>query len=118
MLENEVYNKINVIVLEISKEYDIDFNNKIPFQDYGSDEEETYMCSFSKYYNEIFKKLNYNFDIKTNEVSDGKYELIINNEYLLDIRAWDSIRDVLDNVETILELEKEKQQKNEEILSI
>ena len=76
------------------------------------------MCSFSKYYNEILKKLNYNFDIKTNEVSDGKYELIINDEYLLDIKAWDSIRDVLDNVETILELEKEKQQKNEESLSI
>lgn len=51
-------------------------------------------------------------------ISDGKYELIINDEYLLDIRAWDSIRDVLDNVETILELEKEKQQKNEESLSM
>ena len=118
MLENEVYSKINSVVLEVSKEYDINFNNKIPFQDYGSDEETTYMCSFSNYYKEIFEKLNYSFDIKTDEVSDGKYELVINNEYLLDIRAWDSIRDVLDNVETILELEKEKQQKFEDNLSI
>lgn len=117
-MKSKEYKDILLSVMEVSKEYDIDFDNKVPFQDYGSDEESTYMCSFSKYYNEIFKKLNYNFDIKTNEISDGKYELIINNEYLLDIRAWDSIRDVLDNVETILELEEEKQQKNEESLSI
>jgi len=103
------YKNILSAVMEVSKEYDVNFLRKIPFECFGSDEEETYMSSFSNYYREIFEKLNCNIEtITTKEISDGKYMVRINNDYRLDVRAWDSLISVLDNVDFIIEAERYK----------
>ncbi len=50
-----------------------------------------------------------NFDnITTNEVSDGKYELVIDNNFVLDTRAWDDFNSVIDNVNSIEEYSKKE----------
>lgn len=91
-------------IIDVSKEYDIDFNSKIPFQDYGSDEESGYMCSFTNFYKEILKNMNIeNVNISTEEVSAGKYKIILSNNEV-DITAWDKLDSVINNINTIKEI--------------
>ena len=55
-----------------------------------------------------------NFDnITTNEVSDGKYELVIDNNFVLDTRAWDDFNSVIDNVNSIEEYIKKRESEKE-----
>lgn len=86
-------------ILDIANDYGVDFSKSTPFEDFGSDEEIDYMSSFSNFYNEILGEVLK--DIKTIEKSDGKYEMKINDKLVIDIRAWDNLNDVVDNVETI-----------------
>lgn len=95
-------------ILDISEDYGVDFNRIVPFDDFGSDEEIDYMASFSKYYKELFKKFNIEVDnIYTEEISDGKYNLIV-DDLELRLRAGDKIESVIDNVETMIEISKNK----------
>lgn len=98
----QTIDKKKKIVLEVSEEYNVNFDAKIPFEYFDIDNGGYNMSSFSNYYKEIFEKLNINFDnISTKEISDGKYELNLDNN-ILDIRAWDTLEDVIDNVESAL----------------
>ncbi len=80
----------------------------VPFDEFGSDEESDYMSSFSKYYQELFKKFNISVDnISTEEISDGKYNLVVDDTELT-IKAGDKIESVIDNIDTMLEISKKK----------
>lgn len=96
------YYQANVLpVLNVSNDYGVDFLKRTPFEYFGSDEEVDYMTSFSRFYNEIlYHKLQ---SVETIEKSDGKYEMKINDQLVIDIRAWDNLKNVVDNVETIKE---------------
>ena len=66
------------------------------------------MSSFSNYYNELFEKFNINVgNIYTEEISDGKYNLMV-NDVELRLRAGDKIESVIDNIDTMLEISKNK----------
>lgn len=86
-------------VLKVADDYGVDFLKHIPFEQFGSDEEIDYMTSFSKFYNDILDGALQN--VETIEKSDGKYEMKINDQLVIDIRAWDNLKSVVDNVETI-----------------
>ena len=89
-------------ILEVSEEYDVDFNNKIPFEDFGSDEEAYTNTSFSNYYKDILEKFNINdVNILTDSFSDGKYKLTINNQEFK-ITAWDNLESVIDNIDLMI----------------
>lgn len=94
------YYQANVLpVLIVANDYGVDFLKRTPFEHFDSDEETDYMTSFSKFYNDILHhKLQ---SVETVEKSDGKYEMKINNQLVIDIRAWDNLKNVVDNVETI-----------------
>lgn len=95
-------------ILDVSDDYGVDFNRIVPFDDFGSDEEMDYMSSFSKYYKELFEKFDIEVDsIYTEEISDGKYNLIV-NDLELRLRASDKIESIIDNVETMIEISKNK----------
>lgn len=95
-------------ILEVSEKYDIDFNYKIPFENFGSDEECYTNSSFSSYYKEILEKIGVNIDsIYTDDWSDGKYKLVVNDEEFK-LTAWDSFDTVIDNINSIIELSKTK----------
>ncbi len=101
------------IILEVSENYDVNFNTKIPFEYFDTDNGNYNMYNFSDYYKDIFKKLDISFsNISTKEISDGKYELSLDN-HILDIRAWDTLKDVIDNVETAIEYYKNKDKEME-----
>lgn len=87
-------------ILELADEYGVDFSRKMPFDDFGSDEETDYMQSFSDFYKKI---LGNDLCIQTVEQSDGKYQMEINDELVIDIKAWDNLKNVIDNVEIINE---------------
>lgn len=98
-------------ILDVSKEYDINFLNKIPFEDFGNDTESAYggMYSFSNYYKDILEKFLIEVkDITTDDKSDGKYIITINNGHEFDASAWDKFDVVVDNVESMLETLKNK----------
>lgn len=69
--------------------------------------------SFTDYYREILKNRNINIDsICTNDWSDGKYNLIVNgNDFK--ITAWDSLKDVIDNIDSIEKTLEEKEMQAE-----
>ena len=50
--------------------------------------------------------------IVTIEKSAGKYEMKV-DENIIDVRAWDKLDDVFENIKTIKELFKEKNKENE-----
>lgn len=82
-----------------------------PFEEFGADNEFN-MRSITDFYIELLKKKKMNFDnITTNEVSDGKYELVIDNNFVLDTRAWDDFNSVIDNVNSIEEYSKKNMNK-------
>ena len=100
-------------ILNISENYDVDFTEKIPFECFGSDADSYTNSSFTDYYREILKNRNINIDsICTNDWSDGKYNLIVNgNDFK--ITAWDNLKDVIDNVDSVEETLKEKEMQAE-----
>ena len=114
MLDNQnsesfsYYENIIDKILDISDEYDVDFDRNCPFEDFGSDEESYTNTSFSNYYKDILEK----FDIKdvnisTINFSDGKYKLIINNQEFK-ITAWDNLESVVSNINLMIEKYKSK----------
>lgn len=106
---NLVKENLNEYMVEkILSEHDIRLS-RVPFEDYGSDEESNYMYSFSKLYNEILDKLDIpTTSIITNELSDGKYEMIVDDNITIELRAWDQYKDVLDNINMIEEIQLKK----------
>lgn len=101
-------------ILEVAENYGIDFNSSNPFDYFDADNGNYNMSSFTKFYNDIFKKLNINFDnMFTKEVSDGKYELILDDN-ILDLSAWDTLENVIDNVNCALDFYKNKDKGLEE----
>ena len=66
------------------------------------------MYSFSNYYQEILEQMNIVVDnISTSDWSAGKYNLIINNEEFK-LTAWDNLESVVDNINSMLDLFREK----------
>lgn len=101
-------------ILKASKDYGVDFDTTNPFEYFDADNGNYNMSSFTDYYNDIFKKLNISFDsIFTKEKSDGKYELVLDDN-ILDISAWDSLENVIDNVDSALEFYRNKDKGLEE----
>lgn len=106
----EYYQKIISNILDVSKNYCVDFDSRIPFQDFGSDKDAAYgtVYSFSNYYREILECLNININnISTDGWSDGKYKLIVNEEEFK-ITAGDNFDAIVDNVNSMIELFQKK----------
>ena len=102
------YEEIIKPILDVSSEYNINFNSEIPFEYFGSDDDNYTNTSFSNYYKEILEKFNVNIEnIYTDDWSDGKYNLIINNEEFK-LTAWDNLESVVDNINSMLDLFREK----------
>lgn len=106
----QFYKRKIVPILNVSKAFDIDFTKRIPFEYFGADGiSEISDYSFTSYYKYLLNYCGINVnDATTKEISDGKYEMKINNQ-IIDVRAWDKIEDVLDNVDTILEIIENKE---------
>lgn len=99
-------------ILKVSKEYNIHFTNSLPFEDFGSDSDCAYgaMYSLSNYYNDILNHWNLNIDkITTESISDGKYEITINDNYNVTVKPRDNLNEVLCNVEDISKKLKSKE---------
>lgn len=104
------YEEIIHPILIVSENYRINFNNNSPFEDFGNDYDSQFgaMYSFSNYYQEILEQINIVVDnISTSDWSAGKYNLIINNEEFK-LTAWDNLESVIDNINSMLNLFKEK----------
>lgn len=96
-------------IFEVSKNYGVDFNSRIPFEEFGSDDDNYIMFSFSDFYRELLDKFNTKIgDIRTEDVSDGKYKMVIEESIALDIRAWDDLSSVIDTCNTLIEYSKHK----------
>ncbi len=102
-------------VLEVSKEYNINFLSKIPFEDFGSDDSSLTTRSFSNYYKDLLNKFNIKIEkINTDEVSDGKYKMNINDSVIVDIKSWDDFETVINNINSIIDLLKDNNLKIED----
>lgn len=100
------YKDIIIPILKVSDDYGVDFYNKLPFEDFGSDDESFFNTSFTDYYKNILKEINID-NICTDYWSDGKYDLTVNNNRYR-ITAWDNLDAVIDTISTIIKEEKEK----------
>ena len=74
--------------------------------DYGSDRDSIVMTSLSDFYKELLYKLDIDFyDIKTEDISDGKYLTTIalknGNEINVDTSAWNGQEIIVDNLKSI-----------------
>ena len=97
-------------ILEVSANYGINLFSHIPFEEFGSDDDAYILFSFSDYYRDLLEKFNIEVSsIKTDDVSDGKYKIVINDKMILDVRAWDDFNAVIDNVDTIIEYSKKEE---------
>lgn len=100
-------------ILEVSEDYGINFDSTNPFDYFDADNGNYNMSSFTEYYNDIFKKLNISFDsMFTKEVSAGKYKLILDDE-IIELSAWDSLDSVIDNIDSALEIYRNKNKEME-----
>ncbi len=105
-------NKIKPI-LEVSEEFDVDFSSKIPFEYFGSDSDSYTNNSFSDFYKKLCEKSDISIEsISTNNWSDGKYKLLINNNEF-DIKAWDNLESVINNINSMKDLLKEQKEEIE-----
>lgn len=108
----EYYEKVIQPILNISEEYNVDFLNKIPFEQFGNDDEYNYgnVYSLSEYYKNILEGFFVEVkDIKTEDKSDGKYIVTINDDYEFDTTACETLNGVVNNVESMVELLKNKE---------
>ena len=99
-------------IIEVANDYNINFDRDCPFDSFGSDEEveDLSIYGFSKFYNEILRKMNvYVEEINTIEKSDGKYEMLIDNGLIVDIKVWDKLDDVDNNISLIINYIKRKE---------
>ena len=93
-------------------------NNKIEnLMDYGSDRDSLSMPSISDLYKEILDTININYDnILTDDISDGKYSVVINfdekNSIQLDVRASDTYIETASNIQDIVDKYLELQKQN------
>lgn len=111
---------IEKAINEVADDFSVSFSNKVPFEYFyapDSDDEDGSWYSeeydWAAFYNEILNKLGYNnpvlgdFKAEVSEVSDGKYTMTLfvnGEENYIDLRAWDELEDVKDNVEYIISL--------------
>ena len=105
------YENIIDKILDVSEEYNIDYDSNCPFESFGSDDESQYYetYSFSKFYKNILGKNNIEVnDITTIIKSSGKYIITIDNKYEFEIKTWDNLEAVIDNVDSMIDLLKEK----------
>lgn len=108
----DYYKNLISNISEVSEEYNIDFNNRSPFQNFGNDEDAAYgtMYSFSNYYKDILKKFNIDVEnITTEDWSDGKYIITINEKNKFKTYAWENINGVIDNIESMIDKLKQKE---------
>ena len=98
-------------ILDVSEEYNVDYDSNCPFEYFGADDESQYYetYSFSKFYKEILEKNDIEInDISTINKSGGKYIITIDNKYEFEVKTWDNLESVIDNVNLMIELLKEK----------
>ncbi len=98
-------------VTEYFKEHNIK-----DLMEYGNDADEG-LYSLSSLYKEIMDKLNIEYEsVFTEDVSDGKYITTVvfndNSVIELDTRAWENIKGVTDNIESICEMWDTIKEKN------
>lgn len=83
-------------------------NNIRDLMDYGADRDSLVMPSLSNLYKEILEKLNIEVPyISTEDISDGKYQTIVElnngNSITIDTSAWNSEEVVSNNIKSIQE---------------
>ncbi len=110
-------------IQNVANEYGISFENRTPFEDFyapdsdGEGEDDKWYSAdydWADFYDKILHDLGYgenpvlnDLRAEVHERSDGKYEmhLMVNNKpYIVDLRAWDKLEDVKNNVEYIVSL--------------
>lgn len=110
-------------IQNVANEYGINFDNDTPFENFyapdsdGEGEDETWYSSdydWASFYDKILHDLGYgenpilnDLRAEVHELSDGKYEMHLmlgNKLYTVDLRAWDKVEDVKDNVENIVNI--------------
>ncbi|MBO7615027.1 MAG: hypothetical protein J6T15_04965 [Bacilli bacterium] len=101
--------KIENAVKLASDDYRIHFDNRTPFDMFYAPEEDEYLEDYDyvKYYNKILNNLGYaniliNRSPMVTYVSDGKQEMDFGSGYVIDLRAWDTFEDVVNNTKDIL----------------
>lgn len=108
----DYYENIISKILDVSDDYNIYFDSYCPFELFGSDDDVHNLCmySFSEYYKEILQKNNIDIEsIITKEKSDGKYIITIDNNHDFEVNAWETLDNVVDNVESMISELKEKE---------
>lgn len=101
--EENIENKIK----EVVELYFIE-NNIRDLMDYGADRDSLAMPSLSSLYKEILEKLNIEVSyIETDDISDGKYQTLVElnngNSITIDTSAWNSEEIVIENIKSIQE---------------
>ena len=114
-------------ILSVADEFGVDFDNKTPFEYFyapdsdGEDEDDQWYSSdydWADFYDRILHDMGYGENpilndcrAEVHEVSDGKDEMILTHngtEYTVDLRAWDKLEDVKNNVYAIIDILKNK----------
>lgn len=110
-------------IKSVADEYGIDFDSDTPFENFyapdsdGEDEDDKWYSDdydWASFYDKILHDLGYgenpvlnDLRAEVHELSDGKYEmhLMLDNKlYTVDLRAWDKLEDVKENVENIINI--------------
>ena len=94
-------------ILEISKKYDVNFFHNVPFSSFGINKEH----KIANYYKELLE--HYNIPVNSIEdeyISDGIYEITINNEHKFNITVRDKIYEIITNLNSIENKIKNKEQ--------
>ena len=102
----------------VADEMGVDLNSKTPFEYFYAMGSDAYVpdvsSDYAVFYDRVLHDMGYGENPVLNdcraeveEVSDGKNELKLNyngKEMILDVKAWDNLDSVKDNVESIIEL--------------
>ena len=106
-------------IQDAARDYGISFENDTPFEyfyapDSDDDENNWYSENYDyvAFYDKVLQSLGYgenkllnDYKAEVHEVSDGKYEMTLDvdgKKFTIDIRAWDNLEDVKDNIENII----------------
>lgn len=104
--ENEITH-----LLEISDKYEINFFHQVPFSSFGIDKKKNKEHCIANYYKDLLEQYNISINsIKDEYISDGIYEITINNDHKFNITVRDKIDEVISNLNSMKNKLKQKEQ--------